>query len=56
MTQRFEQIRVWLRYQGSGGAEANARAELERRAAEHLMLTALENRVLPVSTPEPVAA
>ena len=56
MANRLERIRGWFRYQGSGGAIANARGELERRAAEHVMLTALEGRVPVVGTPEVAAA
>ncbi|MGZ8764365.1 MAG: hypothetical protein ACXW2C_01540 [Acidimicrobiia bacterium] len=56
MTNRLDQIRVWLRYLGAGGAQANARGELERRAAEHLMLAALEARVPAVREPDAAAA
>lgn len=61
MTNRLDQISGWqisgwLRYLGAGGAEANARGELERRAAEHLMLAALEARVPAVRTPDAAAA
>jgi hypothetical protein len=56
MVARVEQIRIWLRELTSHGAAANARRELERRAAEETMLAILEVRVVPVSAPEPAAA
>ena len=56
MTERLEQIRGWLLQLGSGGAVANARGELERRAVEHAMLEALAVRVPTVRTDAAVAA
>ena len=45
VTNRLDRVRGWLGRLGASGAMANAREELERRAAEHAMLTALEGRV-----------
>ena len=56
MTERLEQVKGWLLQLGSGGAAANARGELERRAVEHAMLEALAGRVPAVRTREAVAA
>jgi len=56
VTERLEQIRGWLLQLGSGGAVANARGELERRAVEHAMLEALAVRVPTVRTDAAVAA
>jgi hypothetical protein len=56
VTNRLDQISGWLRNLAAGGAEANARGELERRAAEHLMLAALEVRVPAVRRPDAAAA
>jgi len=52
---RLDQVREWLRELGSSGATANARGELERRAAEHLMLATLEARA-PVRASDVAAA
>ncbi len=56
MTERLEQVRRWLDQMGSGGAAANARAELERRAFEHAMLDALAIRVPAARTRDSDAA
>ena len=45
MTNRLDRIRSWLQGLGTTGAVANALDELERRAEEHAMLVALEERV-----------
>ena len=56
MANRLDQVREWLRELGSSGATANARGELERRAAEHLMLATLEGRAPAVRASDVAAA
>ncbi len=56
MANRLDQVREWLAELGSSGATANARGELERRAAEHQMLASLEGSAPTVGTPDVAAA
>jgi hypothetical protein len=56
VTERLEQVKVWLAHLGAGGAVANAHGELERRVVEHAMLESFLGRVPAVRPREAEAA